>query len=160
MSFAWKKPWSRRRVETAAVITDVEATVLSVDAPASLPLPFTAIPGAGLLIADAHARVDRLTAGGGADEFCGDVFDTHYDRWREEAVRSAAFLAGEQRRVDRVLVDDAHHRAALMRARADAAQRRARQLADAVDALGGTTVAPPKVGVDEHDAQHTPRPAH
>jgi len=125
----------RRPENRPDVLADAEGTVFSVNAPASLPLPFTAVPSAGTLVADAETRVSRLTAGGGADEFCGDVFDTHYDRWRLESGRSAAFLAGEQRRVDRVLVDDAYQRADQALVRAEAAQQVAARHAAAADRL-------------------------
>lgn len=125
----------RRSDPKPDVVADAEGTVFSVNAPASLPLPFTAVPSADALVDDAETRAGRLTAGGGADEFCGDVFDTHYDRWRLESSRSAAFLAGEQRRVDRVLVDDAHHRAGRALVRADAAQAVATRHGAAADHL-------------------------
>lgn len=127
----------RRAEQRSDVLADAEGTVFSVNAPASLPLPFTAVPSADTLVADAETRVGRLTAGGGADEFCGDVFDTHYDRWRLESSRSAAFLAGEQRRVDRVLVDDAYQRADQALVRAEAAQVVADRHAAAADRLWG-----------------------
>lgn len=114
-------------------VSDAEGTVFPVDAPASLPLPFTAVPTADELVGDAHSRVNQLSAAGGADEFCGDVFDTHYDRWLRESHCTAEFLAGEQRRVDRVLVDDAHHRAAVAHVRAD----RAKEVAERQDAAAG-----------------------
>ena len=125
----------RRSDAKPDVVADAEGTVFSVNAPASLPLPFTAVPSVDALVADAETRVGRLTAGGGADEFCGDVFDTHYDRWRLESSRSAAFLAGEQRRVDRVLVDDAYQRAGQALVRAEAAQAVAARHGAAADLL-------------------------
>lgn len=124
-----------RRNARPDVVTDAEATIFTIDAPASLPLPFTTIPSANDLITDAHTRVSHLTAQGGADEYCGDTFDTHYDRWHLETTRTAAHLAGEQRRVDRALVDDAHQHAHTTRAAADTTRTTAERHTTTADQL-------------------------
>lgn len=112
-----------------------DATVRSVDAPASIPLPQPAVPEVEELEADAVERCTALTSSGAADEFCGHTLDEHYDRWHAETVTALAGLADEQARVDRALVDEMHHRTARAAGRAEVAAERARQLTAQADRL-------------------------
>ncbi|MGW5317324.1 hypothetical protein [Nocardia thailandica] len=99
------------------------------------PLPQSAVPTMSELETEVDARVTRLTAAGAADEYCAHVLDAYLDAWHAETVVSLTGTAREQRRRDREYLDALDARAARLRARADAAARRAEDRADHADRL-------------------------
>ncbi len=125
----------RRRRPTAIPDDQDRRTLRTVDAPASLPLPFEPLPGIDDLIDDAADKAAQLSDTGAADEFCGHVFDRYFDHWRTESKTGVCLHAGERRRVDRALVDEARDDADRLAARAVLADARARDAAAAAAAV-------------------------
>ncbi|NCL75526.1 hypothetical protein [Rhodococcus sp. YH1] len=125
----------RRRRPTAIPADQDQRTLRTVDAPSSLPLPFEPLPDIDGLVADAADKATQLSDTGAADEFCGHVFDRYFDHWRTESKTGVCLHAGERRRVDRALIDEARDEADRAAARAALADARARDAAAVATAV-------------------------